>query len=534
MTELFLKKDSSDWQRVVFTSEGSGFRLTRENPYFTDSETYTLDVQLPADIIANRRFFGSIQRIDATKRNEKFKCRLVADSRLVMEGTARISQVTDQMIKVQLLGGNSELNFLSSESGAYIDEMDLGYTRFFNQWYDYKGQRIQNPIGNVAALCTTYDETNSRMVNNKIYRPDVGQWNNTIDAKTGNYAALQPNLIYILRAVLFKSGYTIGRCDIDREPWNRIFIASAKRVFRFSHALPHWRVGEFLKEVCNLFNCTLKIDSSSMTASIISNSDIFTGGNAVALTPVDEYTAEVEETDDNKILSAANIAYDISGSSAHVYDVLSDDIREAIPIKSYSSLSSLYSAFTSMSETERMRYLFECPEGSFIGTVKKDVEGCPPIFTKIDFFAPLKRNGSGDSGINLKICPVALTLLDDALYYKSSNSGVKMSCVVLSLENPTGDDAGLDEEEDTTTAQDIIEGTATTEKAEKEDRMQIYFLDSKEQSSVIQSGADKGKTVPISMPFTDYTYLTMWIGDHSPWSLSPPVHSRTLHRSVPQ
>lgn len=517
MTELYLKKDTSDWHRVIFTSEGSGFRLTRENPYFTDSETYTLDVQLPADIIANRRFFGSIQRIDATKRNEKFKCRLVADSRLVMEGTARISQVTDQMIKVQLLGGNSELNFLSSESDTYIDEMNLGYKG--NNWVDYKGDIIQNPINTIVAAVTTYDETNDNFLNRKTYFPETGKWYHNIGLGARNYVCVQPNLIYILRAVLYKSGYTLDRCDFDRSPWNRIFIASAKRLFKFSHALPHWKVSEFLKEICNLFNCTIRINSSTMTASLVSNLGIFTGENATVLTPVDEYTAEIEEAEDNKILSAGNIGYDMSGSPEHVYDVISDDVREVIPVRTYPSRGEAYSAFMSMSETECMRYLFECPDGSFIG-MKFEGKDPVPLFTPIDFFGTLRRTADYDSGIKLKICPVALKYVEDALYYGAPSSKVGMSCVVPTLENPTGDDAGLDDETETATAQDIIEGNATIEKAEKEDRMQIFFLDTKDQESFVQSGSDKGKAVPLAMPFTDYHYLWEWSGIHSSWSMS--------------
>lgn len=515
MTELYLKKDTSDWHRVIFTSEGSGFRLTRENPYFTDSETYTLDVQLPADIMANRKFFGSIQRIDATKRNEKYKCRLAADSRLVMEGTARISQVTDQMIKVQLLGGNSELNFLSSESGAYIDEMDLGYKG--GKWYDYKGDIIQNPIDTIVAGVTTYDETNSNLLNVKTYNPDTGHWAGGIGLNSRNYDCLQPNLIYIIRAVLYRSGYTLSRCDFDRNPWNRIFIASAKRLFKFSHALPHWRVSEFLKEVCNLFNCTLRIDSSDMTASLISNSEVFTGGNATVLTPIDEYTAEIEDNDDNKILSAGNVAYDMSASPDHLYDVISDDAREVIPTKSYSSLYALRTAYNAMSATERRRYIFECPDGRFISYINKDIEGYPAELTQIDFFAPIIRTADTGSGVKLRICPVALTYLEDALIYKKSD---KMSCVVPTLENPTGDDASLSDDTDNTPAQDIIDGSADTEKAEKEDRIQIFFLDTIEQQSIVMSGSDKGKRIPIAMPFTDYWYLQAWIGGHSPWSMS--------------
>lgn len=68
MTRLYLKKDGGDWQQVFFSTSGSGFKLTRENPYFTSSESYTLDVTLPMGIVENIQFIGSIHRMDITKR----------------------------------------------------------------------------------------------------------------------------------------------------------------------------------------------------------------------------------------------------------------------------------------------------------------------------------------------------------------------------------------------------------------------------------------------------------------------------------
>ena len=75
------------------------------------------------DIIDNRQFFGNLQRIDTTKKSTKYQCRLMVGNKSMLDGTARVSQVTQDTVKVQLLGGNSELNFLSKEEGAYIDEM---------------------------------------------------------------------------------------------------------------------------------------------------------------------------------------------------------------------------------------------------------------------------------------------------------------------------------------------------------------------------------------------------------------------------
>ena len=53
MTQIYL----DDTQ--LYMAEGN-IKLTRENAYFSQSGSYTLDVQLPLDIATNKIFFGNI------------------------------------------------------------------------------------------------------------------------------------------------------------------------------------------------------------------------------------------------------------------------------------------------------------------------------------------------------------------------------------------------------------------------------------------------------------------------------------------
>lgn len=521
MTRLYLKKDGGDWQQVFFSTSGSGFKLTRENPYFTSSESYTLDVTLPMGIVENIQFIGSIHRMDITKKTIKYGCRLIVDNETVLEGTARVSQVTDTTVKLQLLGGKSELNFLSKESGAYIDEMDLGSYSSSLVWVDYKGESTGFATKpDYIAYLPAYDETAGVLMNELFYNKDTGNWGN--GSFLNDNRAPQPNLLYILRAVLYKSGYTLTDCDIDCEPWNRLFVASAKFTRHLSHTLPHWHVGEFLSEICHLFNITLMVDSVNKAVGVHGNSGFFNNGSRSEIVPVEEYTTEIEGDEDSgtETLASSDIEFDMSSSSSHVYDILSDDVREAIPHKTYESKAHLSFDFASMGHPENLKYLYYCPTGTFIGWKDRDHLETPAWLEQVDQFAPLKRNAGGDDSISLKICPVALYYDDDALAFGDFQELSRTSSVVMSLENPTGNEVSYPDDEDTW-AQDFIDGTQSINKTEKEDRLQVFFLDKIQQESVVQSGAYKGTTVPLTMPFTDFSYMTnsLYRG-YSPWSLA--------------
>lgn len=210
MTELYLSKDGAGWHQVYFSTNGSGFKLTRENPYFTESESYTLDITLPMDILENRQFFGNIQRIDASKKSMKYKCRLVVDDKPMLDGTAKVTQVTYLDVKVQLLGGNSELNFNTADEKVYIDEMELAHNwGFFWVSYDGKLTNDENTYGSdFVVYMPAYDETNAETVNHKSYDETLGTWKtlNRISFDYNGKASIhriapQPNLISSCRDI---------------------------------------------------------------------------------------------------------------------------------------------------------------------------------------------------------------------------------------------------------------------------------------------------------------------------------------------
>lgn len=120
MVEIYIN------DKQVFPAENQSIKLTRENPYFTNSDSYTLDVTLPMSVASNREVFENRNFFIRTKTFSKMKTRLVVNNVVLLDGSAKITHVTEDDVKVQLLGGNSELNFLSEDEGYFIDEMELG------------------------------------------------------------------------------------------------------------------------------------------------------------------------------------------------------------------------------------------------------------------------------------------------------------------------------------------------------------------------------------------------------------------------
>ena len=120
MIELFL-----DGKPAVLR-DNVNIKLTRENVYFNKAGSYTYDVELPLQVRENRDIFGSINRIDTLTEYHVFHAVLRVDNKVMLDGKAVINQVTETAVKVQLLGGNSEMNFYTKGEELYVDELDLG------------------------------------------------------------------------------------------------------------------------------------------------------------------------------------------------------------------------------------------------------------------------------------------------------------------------------------------------------------------------------------------------------------------------
>lgn len=120
MIELFL-----DGKPAVLKDNVS-IKLTRENVYFTKSGSYTYDVELPLQCPENRAIFGSINRKDVEAQYQEFTALFRVDNKVLIDGRAVINSVTDTSVKVQLLGGNADMNFVKNGNEIYIDELDLG------------------------------------------------------------------------------------------------------------------------------------------------------------------------------------------------------------------------------------------------------------------------------------------------------------------------------------------------------------------------------------------------------------------------
>ena len=372
----------------VIVKKRTSIRLTRENPAISQNGDYTLDVTLPlAGCLENINVFGIphyrhqplVGLADKT-----FQFALEA-SRLRLTGTAVVTQVSEEEIKLQLLAGNTELNFDNREGGEkYIDELDLGraygdlwdtQTYLENQTPKNTRSLLQSNIinsdradelmhgPNAVTDCVlfpiysttddvmanyqtwqwwcnwlNYDHSNPPQIAYSGYRhtirenadfvslPNSRPFSEIGDIFTEySHFAPQPYLCVIIEKVLAAIGYTLQPADnCMREGWlGKIFVANVRETIYFRECLPHWTVEEFLTELRNAFGVILYVEGKKVKA--VSRDSIYNGAEYTNIyNVIDERTTDISTEGDNKGTTTGNVSYNFSDVVPKLFNIGSD------------------------------------------------------------------------------------------------------------------------------------------------------------------------------------------------------------------
>lgn len=364
--------------KTAVPKENQSIKLTAENPFFTNTASYTYDVELPLAIEENRRIFGNINRMDISKKPRVMEARLIVDNITVLTGTAHMTSVSESSVKVQLLGDSSSYNFSNRMSETFIDELDLG-NWYMETWPDgsYWDERLQewrhyHPDkeflwGSAEVfLRASYDEngvSSNRTLMDRIYDGSL-PWvaypvvNSNADFMCNGFAfrhkkgegyepfirgysgadfadpekntavysmAIQPFVWKIAELIARGTGFTLGREDnalYQDILFRRIFIVSANNMIECNKCLPHWTVKEFWTQVENTFGLVLTTDYANRKACLRKRSDHYREfAKRVSLKDVvDEYTADVDDETQSDI-SVSNVGFaDFEASPADLLD----------------------------------------------------------------------------------------------------------------------------------------------------------------------------------------------------------------------
>lgn len=428
MTELFL-----DGHRMTI-AESTSIKLVDENSYFTKSGKYTFEIEVPLTFNKNKEIFGHINRIDVSKSVPNMKAYIIANGRKIINGTATITQITNEKLKIQILSGNAEINFLSKFQNLYIDEMDLGGVTDENGNLYNEGDLLLH-LGKLTtaerykAMYGLYGhsdyvffpvhETNEDVVHNNVCSRYGGLFYDINFPRTiydyifvsypyyeyGGFTgtlAVQPYWCFILKRIFQTLKYSVVENQIEETPLKNAFIANAKRTLLFNRVLPHWTLAEFINEVENFFGVIIINDDITKEIRIVRREKFFDQQKQYLDHIVDEFEVDVDDERAYDI-SDANISY--SFNSIDGYLRVDEDIIAAIETKIFESFDALNAYYVSLSDNEKKKYIYEVGGKQYIDYKKNDSR----YLKRVNHFRNLLR-GENKDNIELKIMPVQMEI----------------------------------------------------------------------------------------------------------------------------
>lgn len=475
MIQLFLNGTE------IVPDSSTNIKVIRENPYFTLSDSYTLEISIPLDIYGNRVFFGDIGRIEKAKNYAEYDARLVADNREIMKGQARITQSTNTEVKIQLTTGVSALKMTAVNGDVYIDELDLGNLKpqsYFNDRIDvghcHNGEDIIGPYSIEGWGAPLRDETNGLQTNvaSSIDYSIVNFTNHT-------YIATCPKLLDVAKDITSRLGFRLITSSLP-PACHSIYIITGSMSYKIGNKLPHWTVSEFFDELQNFFGCTIEDKGGKVLEMVKLNSYVERTVREVSL--VDDFEVDYTEEDDAKGVINSNLEFSINASDTEtVQDDILDSAKETLE---FADIGSAMNDFLT-DPNKKMRTIYNVGGLIYIGW-KTDKEYS---LKRIAPFNMLKRYNDAQT-VSLKISPVHI--IEDEVCEIRWNTGVgigydKKMNVMLTMPAVNNNQGiierlftgGNEENAEEHTLQSLIEGDEELKKNEdKEDVITVAFIDS--------------------------------------------------------
>lgn len=477
MTQLFI-----DGQEAVLPIDFS-CKIVNENPFFTKSGDYTLNITLSLENPVNAKIYKHINRINSLSRFENRTAIIVSDNKVIIKGEEVILKYSNNSIEIQILAGNSSLNYIIGND-LNLRDLDLGvaiinkneivanlskdYPEVDYQLLPFYDRDLEF-VGNKYSFI--YDKTLSRI--RTVYAYDGSFLNLAVEGnyKYENYRP-QPYLCAIISKIFANIGYSLDNAIESHPIYKYAYIVHANDSLEFSKMLPGWTVLKFLEEIENLFDCTVVVDNSNMHASIILNYQFYSSSLENNIIMLDDFEAEVEDTDE-KMQHEKNISYNLPDSPYYRYqnfDKILLDSLNVININTGSDKQNIDEITTTIknktpdSVRSSQRVLYKSNALQFIEYVT-DNENTKKVNAKsVNDYSPVKNNSSDEYDVSFDIIPAEFHSSYFQIYLNMSNYYMQLHLPIAKCnEAPL-----IYEEKDGVITnpliQDIIEGDKTGNK----------------------------------------------------------------------
>ena len=407
--------------------------VKRENSFFTKSGEYTYDVTLRLDNHTNRSLYGFLDRIN--KRDDVGTDRtaiLIADGHVYCRGREIVTRWTDQDVTIQIVSGESELNYFIGQDKK-IEDLDLGRADIRTSiWYDGA-----QPTYRTEDYCLVpIRKSNGRYLNLWYHGTETeeGQYtspNDPDDDEQGGQQnhhtyimcqtpTPQPFLCPLLAKIIEDLGYNHDTHhdiinQLESTPFKNLFLVNTQHTYEYAKMFPGWTVKDFLEEVEKLTGCVFVTNNEEKECDILLKADYYKDTKRVSLRNViDAYETQVADDESRTAeFSSSDVSYGLPDAPRAALMRLPTGMLSTVSIEDYEDFEALRTAAedkdwksqTVLRDLETGRLYIK---SMYLPEYYQDPESLRLKFLiEVDQFADLDREGT-DNKLELGITPAPM------------------------------------------------------------------------------------------------------------------------------
>jgi hypothetical protein len=492
------------------------FELTRENPFFSKNGARTLDISLSLLEPENAKIYRHLNRIN----NRAIipldrSALLIVDNEVLLAGTEIIIEISEEEVKLQLVSGESELNFLSSDKK--INELDMGkYPDDAHAFVPFFSRNTESVKYNVPHA--EDDPDLNAAFNNcpSIYeRPRDQQPELFLSSFISSRPPCVP-LYVIVNKIVEHFKYSVVSSVLQSTDFQYLYVLNGAFTAQYSKMLPDWTVSEFFGEIEKLFNVIILVDEYSKEVEIRFRKDHYSSAPILFIDEfMDAYSQKID-AENRADYSVANIGYDTGSADEYFkYQNMDPEIPahcETVHFDSFNAIVSYFDTATDKDSLKNRIFVSDDSGTQYICYLGEKLEKEDYYPRKVNAFEPVRNNeDSPDIDIKFRIKPAAMKIIDlpvhaegddprlDPLYFLRT----QMPVIDTLPFNPS---ANID-------IQSILEGETSIEKQEVSDIFICFYQGSRTIFEPDMEYAESYRKIDYPVPFVDFLYEYNILGE---------------------
>lgn len=323
MTRLFI-----DGQEVVL-QEQFELELITENPYFTRNGEYTYDIDIDLRVPQNRQIYKNIQRSDVTTKIDNRTAVIIAGAFELIRGIEVVLSVDNYTAKIQIVAGNSQLNYNGEQRIREIEIDGVNYSDDEAVQSLYGTSKTHHAVYTPVVAYKTYY---NNYVNGLDLRNNAPVFNHDTSMIPQYY------LLFILENIIEKLGFVKGRDYIEDYFWQRVFIVNTRPELKPQEILPDWTVNEFFDEIEKYLHCIIVVDKFTSIYNIYKRSSYFDFSSIIYIDDVlDDNIEKVYDPDVDYAYNYDAVSYDFPSKDIYKYFRLDENVKPFSTVVNVSS-----------------------------------------------------------------------------------------------------------------------------------------------------------------------------------------------------